>query len=68
MTKLEKLLWKVNEHAENEQWGKAATILEKEADGEGARAYVAGYLLDELNGDPDSLLEALNNLLEGAHR
>ncbi len=64
MKKLEATLRKALTLIEAEQYGKAATLLDRAADGETASNAVARIVLDELEGDPESALLALRELLE----
>ena len=63
MTHMEKTLRKALALLEDEQYGKAATLLDEAADGEGAQHSVFRHILDELEGDPESAVWAITELL-----
>ena len=66
MTKTEQLLRKALELAEAERYREVANLLDKASDDAGAVGKLAAGLLSDLEGDPESLILSLNELLEGA--
>ncbi len=66
MKNIETTLRKALALLEDEQYGKAATLLDQAANGETARHALFRSVLDELEGDPESAVLAINELLEVA--